>query len=538
MKLNNQNPSGTESWQKLREHFIEEMQSVKMQDLFSNDTNRAEKFSIEWDDFFVDYSKNRITDTTLQLLYNLADEMQLKEAIELYFSGAKINETENRAVLHTALRAKRDEVIKVDGINVVPEVYSVKEKIKIFSNKIISGNLTGYSGKAFTDVVNIGIGGSDLGPAMVVEALQYYKNDLNVHFVSNIDGDHVQEVIKNLNPETTLFVIVSKTFTTQETISNAETIKNWFLQSAKQENISKHFVAVSTNIQKVTDFGITEENIFPMWDWVGGRFSLWSAVGLSIALAVGFDNFDKLLSGANKMDSHFRNEKFENNIPVVLALLSVWYNNFFGAETEALIPYTQYLQKLIPYLQQGVMESNGKSVGRDSNITNYQTGTIIWGEPGSNSQHAFFQLLHQGTKLIPADFIGFKKSLHGNKTHHDKLMSNFFAQTEALLMGRTENQDVSDDAIMNLSPFKVFQGNKPTNTILIEALTPSTLGSLIALYEHKIFVQGIIWNIFSYDQWGVELGKELANTILTEIETREIKSHDSSTSQLIKKYLS
>lgn len=546
MKLNNQNPSGTLAWQKLREHFIEEMQTIKMQDLFSADKNRAEKFSIEWEDFYLDYSKNKITDTTFQLLLNLADEMQLKEAIKLYFEGDKINQTENRAVLHTALRAKKDDVVLVDGQNIIPEIYSVKEKIKTFTNKIISGKITGFTGKAFTDIVNIGIGGSDLGPAMVVEALEYYKNHLNVHFVSNVDGDHVQEIIKKVNPETTLFVIVSKTFTTQETLSNAETIKSWFLKYGKKEHITKHFVAVSTNIQKVTEFGIDETNVFPMWDWVGGRFSLWSAVGLSIALAIGFDNFDQLLSGANKMDKHFKNEDFESNIPVILALLSIWYNNFFGSETEAIIPYSQYLQKLVPYLQQGIMESNGKSIGRDGNITNYQTGTIIWGEPGTNSQHAFFQLLHQGTKLIPTDFIGFKKSLYGDKGHHDKLMSNFLAQTEALLMGKTEKQvktefekkGISDDFADYLLPYKVFSGNRPTNTLLINSLTPTTLGTLIAMYEHKIFVQGIIWNIFSYDQWGVELGKELANSILSEIETKEIKNHDSSTSLLIKKYLS
>ena len=381
---------------------------------------------------------------------------------------------------------------------------------------------------------------------MIVEALQFYKNHLNVHFVSNVDGDHVNEVIKKINSETTLFVIVSKTFTTQETLSNAETIRSWFLQSAKQEDVAKHFVAVSTNIQKVTEFGIDVNNVFPMWDWVGGRFSLWSAVGLSVSLAVGFDNFNNLLNGANQMDEHFKNESFDKNIPVVLALLSIWYNNFFGAESEALIPYTQYLQKLAPYLQQGIMESNGKSIGRDGKPVNYQTGTIIWGEPGTNSQHAFFQLIHQGTKLIPTDFIGFKEALYGNKDHHDKLMSNFFAQTEALLMGKTpvqvktefEKQGVVGDRAEFLLPFKVFTGNKPTNTLLINKLTPETLGALVALYEHKIFVQGVIWNIFSYDQWGVELGKQLASSILDEIVNEKVQEHDSSTSFLIKKYLS
>ena len=546
MKLSNHNPSGTLAWQELRKHFIEEMQSIKMQDLFAYDKDRAEKFSIEWNDFFIDFSKNRITDKTMNLLLDLAKEMELEQAIELYFNGEKINETENRAVLHTALRAKSNSVIEVDGINIIPEVFSVKKKIKSFTERVITGNYKGFTGKNITDVVNIGIGGSDLGPAMVVEALGFYKNHLNLHFVSNIDGDQVHETLKKLNPETTLFVVVSKTFTTQETISNANTIKKWFLNSAQNEDIAKHFVAVSTNLEEVEKFGIHSENVFPMWDWVGGRFSLWSAVGLSIALAIGYDNFEKLLEGANEMDEHFKNEKLEQNIPVVLGLLSLWYNNFFGAETEAIIPYSHYLQKLVPYLQQGIMESNGKNVGRDGNITNYQTGTIVWGEPGSNSQHAFFQLIHQGTKLIPCDFIGFKRALHNDVDHHNKLMSNFFAQTEALLMGKSESQvrnelvdqNVSNNFANFLLAFKVFNGNKPTNTILIEKLSPKTLGSLIAMYEHKIFVQGIIWNIFSYDQWGVVLGKELANSILSDIETKEVKNHDSSTANLINKYLS
>ncbi len=544
MTLETINPSGTVAWQKLRAHF-EKMEYVSMKEMFANDKQRAEKFNIEWHDFLVDFSKNKITEETIHLLVELANEVGLKNAIEAYFSGEAINQTENRAVLHTALRAKENDVVLVDGINVMPEVYQVKKDIKNFTSEIIDGTRKGYTNKAFTDVVNIGIGGSDLGPAMVVEALQYYKNHLNIHFVSNVDGDHVNEIIKKLNPETTLFVIVSKTFTTQETLSNAETIRAWFLNHAKQDDVAKHFVAVSTNIKNVTQFGIAEENIFPMWDWVGGRFSLWSAVGLTISLAVGFDYFNQLLEGANKMDTHFKEATFDKNIPVVLALLSIWYNNFFGAETEALIPYTQYLQKLAPYLQQGIMESNGKSIARDGNPVNYQTGTIIWGEPGTNSQHAFFQLIHQGTKLIPTDFIGFKNALYGNKDHHDKLMSNFFAQTEALLMGKTEKQvqaefektGITGEKATFLLPFKVFDGDKPTNTLLIEKLTPETLGSLIALYEHKIFVQGIIWNIFSYDQWGVELGKQLANSILSEIHTGEIKNHDSSTQFLLKQYL-
>lgn len=544
MALQNTNPTETSAWDKLKIHFSS-MQSNSIKGMFQNDTKRAEKFHIQWNDFLVDYSKNNITQETIDLLLQLAEEVNLKDAISKYFAGDIINQTENRAVLHTALRAPESATVLVDGKNVMPEIYEVKNKIKAFSNQIISGELKGFTGKSFTDIVNIGIGGSDLGPAMVVEALQFYKNHLNVHFVSNIDGDHVNEVIKKINPETTLFVIVSKTFTTQETLTNSETIRTWFLKSAKQEDVAKHFVAVSTNIQKVTEFGIDSNNIFPMWDWVGGRFSLWSAVGLSVSLAVGFDNFDKLLKGANQMDNHFKNEKFDKNIPVILALLSVWYNNFFGAESEALIPYTQYLQKLAPYLQQGIMESNGKSIGRDGKPVNYQTGTIIWGEPGTNSQHAFFQLIHQGTKLIPTDFIGYIKPLYGNEDHHNKLMSNFFAQTEALLNGKTaeqvesefEKQGIPSEKADYLLPFKVFTGNQPTNTILIEKLTPETLGSLIALYEHKIFVQGIIWNIFSYDQWGVELGKQLANSILEEINSKKVNYHDSSTNFLLNHYL-
>lgn len=544
MALTQLNPTSTNAWEKLNQHYAQ-MKNVSMKEMFANDTTRASKFHIQWNDFLVDYSKNIISQDTLNLLQELAKEANLQEAIAQYFNGDAINQTENRAVLHTALRSPETASVLVDGENVMPEIYAVKNKIKAFSNEVISGQRKGFTGKAFTDVVNIGIGGSDLGPAMVVGALQFYKNQLTVHFVSNVDGDHVNEIIKKLNPETTLFVIASKTFTTQETLSNAETIRAWFLKSAKQEEVAKHFVAVSTNIQKVTEFGINPDNIFPMWDWVGGRFSLWSAVGLSISLAVGFDNFDDLLKGANEMDDHFKNESFDKNIPVILALLSIWYNNFFGAESEALIPYTQYLQKLAPYLQQGIMESNGKSVGRDGKPVNYQTGTIIWGEPGTNSQHAFFQLIHQGTKLIPTDFIGYVKPLYGNQDHHDKLMSNFFAQTEALLNGKTEaqvkaefdKQNVTGEKAAYLLPFKVFTGNKPTNTLLIEKLTPKSLGSLIALYEHKIFVQGIIWNIFSYDQWGVELGKQLANSILEEIHSGDVKQHDNSTEFLLKHFL-
>jgi glucose-6-phosphate isomerase len=544
MALKAINPTETEAWKKLAAHF-EQIKNVHMHDLFKADTSRTKEMHIEWNDFLVDYSKNRVTDETLSLLLSLAKEVDLADAIQKYFDGDCINQTENRAVLHTALRANGKEAIFVDGVNVMPEITAVKNKINQFSDEIITAKRVGFTGKPFTDVVNIGIGGSDLGPAMIVEGLQFYKNHLNVHFVSNVDGDHVQEVLKQLNPETTLFVIVSKTFTTQETLTNAQTIRKWFLQTGNQAAVAQHFVAVSTNIQKVTEFGINPDAIFPMWDWVGGRFSLWSAVGLSISLAVGYKHFEDLLAGAEEMDQHFKNESFDKNIPVILALLSVWYNNFYGAESEALIPYTQYLQKLAPYLQQGIMESNGKSIGRDGKPVNYQTGTIIWGEPGTNSQHAFFQLIHQGTKIIPTDFIGFKQSLHGDKDHHDKLMSNFFAQTEALLMGKTADQvsaeftaqKTSPENAEFLVPFKVFQGNKPTNTLLIDKLTPASLGALVAMYEHKLFVQGVIWNIFSYDQWGVELGKQLATSILGEIENKRLAQHDASTTFLLKKYL-
>lgn len=543
MALKTINPTQSSSWKNLTQHFTE-IKNLEMKDLFKRDSNRAHNFTIKWEDFYVDYSKNRITKDTLNHLINLANEVDLKDAINKYFSGDIINQTENRAVLHTALRSTKKSKVFVDGEDVIPEVYSVKNKIESFTKKVVNGELKGFTNKPFTDVVNIGIGGSDLGPAMVVDSLQYYKNHLTTHFVSNVDGDHVNEVIKKLDPETTLFVIVSKTFTTQETLSNANTIREWFLKSASKDTVAKHFVAVSTNIEKVKGFGIAEDNIFPMWDWVGGRFSLWSAVGLTISLAVGYNNFDALLEGAHKMDNHFKDEEFESNIPVILALISVWYNNFFKAESEAVIPYSQYLNQFATYLQQGIMESNGKSIDRKGNEINYQTGTIIWGEPGTNSQHAFFQLIHQGTKLIPADFIGFVSSLHGNKDHHDKLISNYLAQTEALLNGKTKEEvlnelkssNLSQSEIYKLLPFKVFKGNKPTNSIFVNKLTPESLGKLIAMYEHKIFVQGVIWNIFSYDQFGVELGKQLASTLLDEINNKSENTHDSSTSNLLKHY--
>ena len=543
MPLHTLNPTQTAAWHKLQAHF-DANKDLRMQDLFAEDAQRTAKFHMEWKDFLLDYSKNRITVETMTLLHELAREMGLSTAIENYVGGDLINQTENRAVLHTALRSKETSPLLVDGVDIRTEITGVKAQIKDFSERIISGSHKGFTGKSITDIVNIGIGGSDLGPAMLADALAFYQNHLNIHFVSNVDGDHVQEVLKKVNPETTLFVIVSKTFTTQETLTNAQTIREWFLKAGSESDIAAHFVAVSTNLQNVQEFGIAPDNIFPMWDWVGGRFSLWSAVGLSIALVIGYEQFEQLLDGAADMDTHFQTAPFEENMPVIMALLSIWYNNFYGSESEALIPYTQYLQKLAPYLQQGIMESNGKSMGRDGQAVNYQTGTIIWGEPGTNSQHAFFQLIHQGTKLIPTDFIGFKKSLHGNTDHHDKLMANFFAQTEALLMGKTaeqvsaefEKQHISGEQAAFLLPFKVFAGNKPTNTLLIEQLTPANLGSLLALYEHKLFVQGVIWNIFSYDQWGVELGKQLATSILDEINKQEVGEHDGSTGFLMKVY--
>ena len=520
MALKNINPTSTKAWQKLTTHF-DEIKDIHLKEFFRENSNRIADFYIILDDFKVDYSKNRINQETINLLIELANEVDLKDAIQKYYSGDVINTTENRAVLHTALRNSKNKEILVDSIDVKPEINATLNQIEKFSEKIISGNWKGFTGKSITDIVNIGIGGSDLGPNMVVSALQYYKNHLNTHFVSNIDGDHVSEIIKKLNPETTLFILVSKSFTTQETLTNAITLKNWFLSSATQHDVAKHFVAVSSNIDKATDFGITKENIFPMWNWVGGRFSLWSAVGLSISLSVGFKNFKELLKGAEEIDNHFSETNFKENIPVLLALIGVWYNNFFECETEAILPYSQYLEKFPNYLQQANMESSGKSIDRNGEKISYQTGPIIWGNIGSNMQHAFMQLLHQGTKLIPTDFIGFKESLTGLTEHHKKLMANFYAQTEALAFGKTEEQVHLDLKFSNqnkelskLLPFKVFEGNKPSTSIIIEKLTPNSLGKLIATYEHKVFVQGVIWNIFSFDQFGVELGKELANKYL------------------------
>jgi len=543
MSLPKINPTSTSSWNKLAQLAKD---PKTLQKYFADDTSRAQQFSITWESFFVDYSKNHINKDIQAALLGLAKETGLEDARKAYFSGDIINQTEGRAVLHTALRAKEDADIRVNGENVVPKVYRVRAKIKAFTNAIIAGEQKSSTGQAFTDVVNIGIGGSDLGPAMITEALTYYKNHLNVHFMSNVDGDHVMEVLKKVNPATTLFVVVSKTFTTQETLSNATTAKKWLVEALGENAVADHFVAVSTNLAAIDAFGIQSKNVFPMNDWVGGRFSLWSAVGLSIALAVGPDNFEALLDGANQLDEHFASAPFEDNIPVMLALLTVWYNNFLGAQSEAVIPYTQYLNRLPAYLQQGIMESNGKSVDRAGKAVRYNTGNIIWGEPGTNSQHAFFQLMHQGTKLIPAHFIGFSTALHGNKAHHDKLMANFFAQTEALMSGKTEEQ-VREELIQkgmdktemeHLVPFKIFTGNKPTTTLLIDKLTPNTLGALVAMYEHKIFVEGVVWNIYSYDQWGVELGKQLASVILDEMDNSTSVKHDSSTAQLLARYKS
>lgn len=545
MALNAINPTTTAAWNKLKTHFsVIEKTSIK--ELFEQNTNRFEGFSIRYPSLLVDYSKNRITAETIQLLVDLAKEMNVDEAIQKMFSGDIINETEQRAVLHTALRNRSNEEVLVDGVDVMPQINGVLEQMKTFSEKVISGEWKGFSGKEITDVVNIGIGGSDLGPVMVTEALKHYKTRLNLHFVSNIDGTHLAETFKSINPETTLFIVASKTFTTQETMTNAFSAKEWLLNSdASEADVAKHFVALSTNAEGVAQFGIDTANMFQFWDWVGGRYSLWSAIGLSICLAVGYTNFEELLEGAHEMDTHFKTETLDQNIPVVLALLGIWYNNFFKAESVALLPYEQYLSRFAAYFQQGDMESNGKYVGRDGEKVKYQTGPVIWGEPGTNGQHAFYQLIHQGTKLIPADFIAGANSLNNLGDHHAKLLSNFFAQTEALAFGKNEETVIEElkkagktkEEIDFLTAFKVFEGNRPTNSILYEVLTPKVLGNLIAMYEHKIFVQGVIWNIFSFDQWGVELGKQLANVILPELENDEsVTSHDSSTNGLINAY--
>ena len=538
------NPTQTAAWQALTAHQAE---NLTIAQLFQANPQRFSQYHVNFEDqILVDFSKNAVNETTLALLQQLAEECGLAQAKEAMFSGEKINYTENRAVLHTALRNRSNTPVLVDGKDVMPEVNAVLAKMKVFCQRVISGEWKGYTGKAITDVINIGIGGSDLGPYMVTEALRPYKNHLNVHFVSNVDGTHIAETLKKVNPETTLVLVASKTFTTQETMTNAHSARDWLLAAAKDESaVAKHFVALSTNAKEVEKFGIDTTNMFEFWDWVGGRYSLWSAIGLSIALSIGFEQFEQLLSGAHAMDNHFRQAPAEKNIPTILALIGIWNSNFLGAETEALLPYDQYLHRFAAYFQQGNMESNGKYVGRDGKVVNYQTGPIVWGEPGTNGQHAFYQLIHQGTKIIPCDFIAPAQTHNPLGDHHEKLLSNFFAQTEALAFGKSK-QAVEEEflaagksleSVKEIVPFKVFTGNKPTNSILLQKITPYSLGALIAMYEHKIFVQGVIFNIYSFDQWGVELGKQLANRILPELKGSEsVESHDSSTNGLINQY--
>lgn len=540
------NPTKTSSWKKLEVHF-DEMKQVQMRDLFQGDSSRFHKFSLKKDGFLLDFSKNIITEKTLDLLIDLAKECQLENAIEQLFNGSPINETENRPVLHTALTNVKNTPIFVDDEDVMPFVNTVLTKMEKFSKKVITGEWKGYTGKKITDIVNIGIGGSDLGPVMVTEALKFYRTRLNVYFVSNVDGTHITETLKSLCPETTLFIVASKSFTTQETMTNAFTARKWFLERAKKEQcIQQHFVAASTNTMAVTEFGILSENMFEFKDWVGGRYSLTSAIGLSICMAIGFDKFQELRQGYFDMNEHFRTTDFRYNMPVVLALIGVWYNNFFNAETEAILPYDQYLHRFPAYFQQGNMESNGKSVDRNGDRVDYATGPIIWGESGTNGQHAFYQLIHQGTRMIPCDFIATAQSLNPQSDHHEKLIANVIAQSEALMKGKTSNEAFlelkqegkTQEEIEQLLPYKRYKGNQPSNTILLKKITPQTLGQLIALYEHKIFVQGVIWNIFSFDQWGVELGKQLAKKILNQLTTQqEIEGHDSSTTALIQQFM-
>ena len=545
--MQNINPTQTNAWKALTQHHAQR-KNTTIQDLFAQEKDRFANYSLTFNnEILVDFSKNNLTQETLGLLRQLTEECGLSEAKEAMFNGEKINRTENRAVLHTALRNRSNTPVFVDGKDVMPEVNAVLAKMKSFCERVISGEWKGYTGKAITDVINIGIGGSDLGPYMVTEALRPYKNHLTMHFVSNVDGTHIAETLKKVNPETTLILVASKTFTTQETMTNALSARDWFLAVAKDPaHVAKHFAALSTNAKAVAEFGIDTNNMFEFWDWVGGRYSLWSAIGLSIALSIGFENFEALLSGAHEMDKHFRNAPLAQNIPTTLALVGLWNTNFLGAQTEAILPYDQYLHRFAAYFQQGNMESNGKYVGRDGKVIDgYQTGPIIWGEPGTNGQHAFYQLIHQGTILIPCDFIAPAQSHNPLSDHHNKLLSNFFAQTEALAFGKTKEQVEAEflnagktlAEVKDIVPFKVFTGNKPTNSILLQKITPFSLGALIAMYEHKIFVQGVLFNIYSFDQWGVELGKQLANRILPELVTNEkIESHDSSTNGLINQF--
>ena len=521
MTLPRINPLKTKSWEDLKNHF-NKIKATSISDLFVNDPNRFKNFSINFGDLLLDFSRNRINDETLDIFEKLAEEIKLSDAIKSYFNGEKINETEGRGVLHTAVRNQSNNKLIHDGVNIIEKIKTERERVFKFSNEIITGNYLGFSGKKISTIVNVGIGGSDLGPKMVTEALEFYRNHLNIKFISNVDGDHIHGLLEVLDPETTLFIIVSKSFKTQETLTNGETIKRWFIEKTNKDAVSKHFVAVSNNLDKTKDFGISSDKIFPMNDWVGGRFSLWSSAGITIALAIGQDNFQELLSGAQEVDYHFKTAKFRDNIPKILAMIGVWYTNFWNAETEAVVPYTEYLRSLPAYLQQSVMESNGKSVNRDGEKINYQTSPVIWGASGTNSQHAFFQHIHQGTKLIPVDFIGFKNSLFKNTEHQKKLLANLIGQVDALMKGKNKDEvekelkskKMNEDEIKFLTPYKVFEGNKPSNTMIFEKITPKNIGRLIAIYEHKIFVQGIVWNIFSFDQWGVELGKELADKIL------------------------
>jgi glucose-6-phosphate isomerase len=538
------NPTKTNAWLQLQDHYNNEMKHTTLRQLFATAEDRFKKYSIQYGDILFDYSKNIVSDKTLQLLQQLAAACKLPDAIKAMYAGEKINETENRAVLHIALRNLSDQPVTTDGKDVMPGVRQVLQQMKNFCSKIHSGEWKGYTGKSIKNIVNIGIGGSDLGPVMVTEALKPYKKEnIQTYFVSNVDATHIAETLKKVNPEETLFLIASKTFTTQETMTNANSARAWFLQAAKDElQIPKHFAALSTNEKEVVKFGIDKANMFEFWDWVGGRYSLWSAIGLSIALTIGYDNFEDLLNGAHETDQHFETTAPEKNIPILMALISLWYTNFFGAQSEAILPYDQYMHRFPAYFQQGNMESNGKHIGRNGEKVSQQTGPVIWGEPGTNGQHAFYQLIHQGTILIPCDFIAPAISHNPIGDHHAKLLSNFFAQTEALMNGKTtaeareelEKTGMNETAITKLLPHKVFEGNRPTNSFLIKKITPFTLGQLIALYEHKIFVQGVIWNIFSFDQWGVELGKQLAGKILPELGSDDaIQSHDSSTNGLV-----
>ena len=540
----NISPNCPNAWERLKSHH-RELSKKSMAELFSSEKGREKILSLSWEDFFIDLSKNRINSTTIDLLIELVEEIDLSKSIDAFFSGKKINETENRSVLHTALRSQKKDPLFVDGENIMPGIEKNKKRMFSLAEKIINGEWKGFSDKPIKHIVNVGIGGSNLGPVFVNEALKFYATDINVHYISNIEGDHIFEVLKSIDPESTVFIIASKTFTTQETIINAKTIKDWFLKKAPKKSFGKHFIGVTSKMEKAKAFGIPDENIFHMSDWVGGRFSLWGPVGLSICISIGPNNFKNLLNGAYSMDQHFKNTEFKKNTPVIIALISIWYNNFWGADSEAVIPYSEYLKNFPSYLQQASMESNGKNVNRNGQKVSYQTGNIVWGSTGTNAQHAFFQLLHQGTKIIPIDFIGFIKSLYVEENQQDKLISNLFGQAQALMQGKNKltvikelkGKGLSKKEMLKLAPFKIFDGDRPSNTIMIKQLTPYNLGALIALYEHKIFVQGIVWNIFSFDQWGVELGKELADKIYDDISKNRFKDYDPSTKQLIKIYL-